>query len=380
MRTQTRTTTFAVDPVDANPELLPTEKAKASVQKLLGTPVEACDGYTADVVRQPGFHTLLAAADLAYRLHFPLVLSPDAVWLTIAQGLAAHVNNNAEALRSRFVSHDGKAAIKVRRHDFVRGSAENPWAEVFPAFCEKLREYVGEETHRLIVCDFSTTGPTEKAASEIVLMDSMQSYFSLDFQTLCGVPAVTLEGSVEDWEKVHGRVGRLGRYGLEWWTDQVREITAEFVHAARGEPNATFWRNLYKESGGSGGPYLSGWLPRLLPYLKTPGGGAAARNRLLEKPLDQPVGPHRGLTYAELPASTSLVPFVWEYRGTNFDYQFVAGVLTVTQDADTRAVRPRIGWAVRPTPTKETAGPALADPEARLREWLATRRPPRRGA
>jgi hypothetical protein len=52
-----------------------------------------------------------AAADLAYRHHFPLVLTPDAVWLTVAQGLARHVTNNAEALRHRLVAHEGRALI-----------------------------------------------------------------------------------------------------------------------------------------------------------------------------------------------------------------------------------------------------------------------------
>src|SRR6516225_3612447 len=96
--TATRTTTFAVDSVPVGTTPLPTEKIKTSVERFLGTPVEACDSYTADVVRQPGFHTLIAAADLAYRRHFPLVLTPDAIWLTIAQGFAHHVNNHAETL------------------------------------------------------------------------------------------------------------------------------------------------------------------------------------------------------------------------------------------------------------------------------------------
>ena len=47
------------------------------------------------------------------------------------------------------------------------------------------------------------------------------------------------------------------------------------------------------------------------------------------------------------------MPFAWHYRGETFDYQFLAGVMAVTQDADSRAIRPRIGWAVRPTSTSE---------------------------
>jgi hypothetical protein len=361
--TATQTTTFAVDDVSARTGMLPTEKVKESVQKLLGIPVEACDSYSTDVVQQPGFHTLIAAADLAYRLHYPLVLSPDAIWLTIAQGFANHVNNDAETLRPRLVSHQGKVRIEVRRDDFVRGSPENPWAEVWPIFSEQIKEHLGAPTHGLIVADFSTTGPREKAASEVVLMDCVQSYFSYEFHTLCGIPAVTLEGTVEDWEKVHDRVGRLGEYDLSWWTDQVRAITEEFVKAAKGQPTHSFWKGLYKEDDGSGGPYLSGWLVRLLPYLKhreyrcrvandyrtgyfTPW-ETNLRNFMLEKPPEEG-GWMCGLTHSQLPSSASKVPFVWDYLGTRLDYQFVTGVLTITQDADTGAIRPRVGWAVSP--------------------------------
>ncbi len=335
---------------------------------MLGTPVEACDSYTASVVEQPGFHSLIAAADLAYRGHFPLVLTPDAIWLTIAQGFAQHVANNAEELRGRLVPHEGKANLKIQRDDFVRGSPENPWQEVWPAFCDQIREHIGAEAHGLVVCDFSTTGPTERAASEVVLMDAVQSYFECSFLTRCGIPAVTLEGTVEDWEKVHERVVRLGRYDLSWWTDKVEPIVDEFIKAAQGSPTPSFWKGLYKEDNGSGGPYVNGWLVRLLPYLKhrdfvctvpndyrtgryTPW-RTDLRNFMLERPLE---GGERmsGLTHDRLPSSVSAVPFAWHYRGEKFDYQFLAGVTAVTQDAATRALRPRIGWAVRPTPTSE---------------------------
>jgi hypothetical protein len=362
--TTTKGTTFAVDDVRVGTEMLPTERLKESVEKLLGTPVEACDSYTATVVQQPGFHSLVAAADLAYQGHFPLVLSPDVIWLTLAQGFARHVANNAEQLRARIVPDGGRATLAVRRDDFFRGSSENPWAEVWPAFCDQIRDHIGAEAHGLVVCDFSTTGPVERAASEVVLMDAVQSYFQYRFVTLCGIPAVTLEGSVEDWEKIRERVGRLAQYDLAWWTDRVGPVIDEFVKAAKGSPTASFWKGLYKEDNSSGGPYVSGWLVRLLPYLKH-------RDFVCQVPNDYRTGyytPWRtdlrnfmldggprmgGLTHDQLPSSVSAVPFTWEYEGEGFDYQFLAGVTAVTQDGGTRAVRPRVGWAVRLTPKGE---------------------------
>ena len=60
-----------------------------------------------------GEHGLVNAVHLAFSQHRPLVLTPDAVWLTLAQGFAQHINNHAEALRSRFVGHKGKIELRV---------------------------------------------------------------------------------------------------------------------------------------------------------------------------------------------------------------------------------------------------------------------------
>src|SRR5512138_81120 len=55
-----------------------------------------------------GVHPLLGAVGRAFAEHRPLVLSPDAVWLTIAQGVATHVRLHAEELRPRLVGHQGR--------------------------------------------------------------------------------------------------------------------------------------------------------------------------------------------------------------------------------------------------------------------------------
>jgi hypothetical protein len=347
---------FAVDAVTVGQEPLPTEKAHVSVATLLGTPIEACDTYHTDVVQQPGFHSLFGAVCCAYQLHLPLVLTPDVIWLTIAQGLANHVNVHAERLRSRLVPHDGKKLIEVRRDDFVKGSPENPWPEVWPEFSSAIKKAIGPETHGLILNDFSTTGPTERAASEVVLMDCMQSYFEYRFVTKCGIPEVTLEGTLQDWRKVCAKVEQLEQFDLDWWTDDLKQIATEFVQAAEGRPNVAFWKAVYKQEDASGGPYTSGWLVRLLPYLKQrefknnrlSTWRTDLRNPWLGRPLLQNADAFEGVTDDQLPSSASLVPFVWEYLGSEFEYQFIGGVLTVTQDKESRAVRPRIGWAVRP--------------------------------
>jgi hypothetical protein len=142
-------------------------------------------------------------------------------------------------------------------------------------------------------------------------------------------------------------VQRLAQYHLKWWTDDVLQITAEFAAAANGNPDRSFWSAIYKQEDESGGPFTQGWLVRLIPYLRrNEGGPADFRNPLLGRRLVGNQG-IAGITEDQLPSSASQVPFVWRYYETNYDYQFVAGLLTVEQDKTSRAIRPRAGWAVR---------------------------------
>jgi hypothetical protein len=58
-------------------------------------------------------HPLLSAVGRAFAEHRPLVLCPDAVWLTIARGVAQHIRLHAEELRPRLVSHTGRKRLTV---------------------------------------------------------------------------------------------------------------------------------------------------------------------------------------------------------------------------------------------------------------------------
>ena len=260
--------------------------AKLVVESLLGAPVEACSDYQRDdMIGTPGYHSFFYTVEQAFREHRPLALSPDMFWLLIAQGFAQHMHLNAEEMRHCFVEHEGKEKIEVRRDDFFKGSPENPWDEVFPVFSDKIRGYIGDENHGNIVVDFSTTGKAEKAANEIVLMESMKAYFKYEFSTLCGIPEVTLEGEVADWEKLRDKTEGLGKaYNVQWWTDHVHPLFDRIARNVAGADDPDLWVNFYKVGGGSGGPYINGWIVTLLPYIKgyRTNGVPSIRNKTVE--------------------------------------------------------------------------------------------------
>src|SRR4051794_12045566 len=222
-------TTFAVDPVAPRFAPLPTIKTHQSVARLLGSPAEACCDYHDDCLADDGsFHSFLRAAEIAYGSHRPLSLSPDMVWLTILQGVAQHVVNHAETLRGRLVQHPGRLRIVVRHDDFVIGSPENPWPEVFGAFREAVIASAGERGATL-GCDFGTTGPVERAASDVVLLGAFRPYYEYEAVAACGIPSVTLEGDVADWGRLLAKLDLLDDLDLDWWLAHLRPIVEQFV-------------------------------------------------------------------------------------------------------------------------------------------------------
>ena len=122
---------FGVDDVVPAGDLLPTRPLRSlwpEAMAIGGDPVRP-------LLEPDGIHPLLSAVGKAFAEHRPLVLSPDAVWLTIAQGVAQHVRLHAEELRPRLVSHAGRKRLSVMRDGPMPADAES-WAELVAALAK----------------------------------------------------------------------------------------------------------------------------------------------------------------------------------------------------------------------------------------------------
>ena len=346
--------TFAVDRVSPATQPLPRGRFEELLVNRTGgvKPESYSSPIGVPVERFMGVNAFVAAVNEAYANHYPLVLTPDAIWMCIAQGLAQHINANAEKLRSMFVEHEGKKEIQVRRDDFVKGSPANPWPEVFDEFSEQIRKHVGEKTHDLLTPEYSTTGAVEKAAAQVVLMDSFKEYFSYSVATSCGIPQITLEGTVDDWKKLRERTLGLAQYDLDWWVEALEPVLDQFVAAASGSVDQQFWSTMYKQMNMSGGSYVTGWIITLFPYVGY-SSSSLKRNRFLTS--WQELRPFSGVTTGCFPLGVVSTPFKWLYFETEYAMCFYAGFMTVTQDHDSLAIRPEIGWAVADEKDRETA-------------------------
>jgi len=342
-------------------------------------PVEAWSHRTPRLLAQVEDHPFVAALHLAYAGHRPIALSPDMIWLLVCQGAANHIHANTQALRARFVQHPGRFTLEVEIRDdprFRKGSARTPWPEVFDEFSKRIAQHIGPR-HELLLPSFSTTGPVERAAAEIVLLDATQKYFHYSTtEFVCGIPSIMLEGSAADWQVLADRVDGFADLDLEWWLRLLRPVLEQFASAAAGDLDRAFWRAIYRHHPREACPApdsAAGWFGVLFPYLVDQDGWATRRNPWLSGARDvaELLEPQRAIRAAgsagntspdpdpgvvrdgEVPGGLSKAPFVWVQRDAagellhRWEMELIAGFIGVAQNPETLALRPEIGWAVR---------------------------------
>ena len=336
--------TFKVDKVELATNLLERSTIEEQVTTRVKVKCEALFHTEKEIVSVARMdNKFVATVHTAYSDHYPLVLTPDVIWMCIAQGFAMHVNSNAQKLRHLFVEHEGKKKLNVSRDDFVKGSPSNPWPEVFDAFSAQIQAAVGDKVYGALTPSFTTTGPVERAAAQLVIMDAFKEYFEYRVNTLCGIPEITLEGTIGDWTALKEKAMALRDFDLSWWTDELGIVLEQFVEAASGRVDQQFWSSIYKVRYGSGGPHISGWICTLFPYI----GDDKWRNPFLKSwRSSSDEAWFHGMTSDSFPPGLCSTPFIWYYLGTEYPMSFYSGFMAVSQDPSTLALRPEIGWAV----------------------------------
>lgn len=283
---------------------------------------------------------------LAYAHHRPIILTPDAMWILICHGFSQYVNHEPDKFRDYLVSHQGKETLLIQTSPETTSEQK----------VEKFASLIGKETKgdlaEVMTCNFSTTGMVERMVSQIVMMDAVKPYFDyLEFLIGCGIPSVTLEGTPDDWKLLREKTRRLGEFGVSEWTDRLDPILEQFVAASQGMPDPDFWWNmaikgrprnfhLLEVGGGCLSPAgeptkFDGWFLEFIPF-------DANWSRPQKIAYDHNLIP--------LMTSVPIIQYVDDGAGNCLGINALelrAGIVGLSQDNETMALRPEIGWLVR---------------------------------
>ncbi len=376
---------FVVDAVEPYQSQLALVDAQAHfAQRIKRLLIQISHNPAQMLVKTSNDNSLIQTIHLAFSQHYPLVLSPDCIWLTIAQGFANHVNCHAEHLRQRFVAHEDKQKLEIE----VDGlSDQAAWVHAIELWAQLLNRKLPVNLAQTLQCDFSTTTSAIRTASQIVLMESFEHYFDYSAVCICGIPNITLLGTPADWRSLAERVQRLAAYDLAWWTERLEPICAGLILTSEGQPPHSFWQQLYKPYDQYGGEVVTGWIADLFPYINDAKQRPTLRNPLFEQPrttllngeLDHELdfvhdylvsrnmlvqhlfgeSPNsdsaptktivvgEGITNSSFPSGLSSVPITVKMPdGSIHELACVAGLIGTHFDVTAQALSAEIGWAV----------------------------------
>ena len=284
----------------------------------------------------------------AYADHRPLVLSPDMVWLIISQGFSRYVNAHTEEIRDLLVFHEGNMELVVNSNNNIL-LPTGDWELLLNDFSACIARNTKGELADLMTANFSTTGITERIASQVSLMDVVKKYFIYtNIAGACGIPSITLKGSPDDWQKVLDKVRSLKKYHLEKWVSDLEPILMEFFKASKGKHNTSFWQNIVKKrridqimvgnwclTDPKKITYLDGWFLKFFPNALGETSDSVIWNTDMPQEIVR-VSFRQVLTDPDTGVPLDSIPM-----------QLWAGFVGVEEDAKTRALTPKIGWLAR---------------------------------
>ncbi|CAG8448487.1 10119_t:CDS:1 [Diversispora eburnea] len=286
-------------------------------------------------------HGFTSAIIHAYTLHQHLRFSPDDVWLTVAQGVGKHILINAERFRNIFFDHEGQKGVTVEARDIIKPvnkSFKDDWLQAVARLSDDIDKRVKKvDLKKHLECNFSTSTNASITASKIILLEAMKKGFSYELRGGCGIPKVTLDGTLEDWLKLQEKVAKIRDFGLglDFWLDRLKPVIAQFVSTYKGDVDEKFWSmavfevpyNSYEAT-----PCWDGWISAFFPHNKS--GSEIKKNQIIPN---------------EIPSGLVYVPFdLIVVQGDIFKLNFAAGFFGARQEKvnEEYIVSPVIGWYI----------------------------------
>ena len=307
--------------------------------------------YTLDTKEATIFNheksSLIQGLVLAYKNHYPITITPDMIWILVLQGFSRFMEKHAEKVREIFVNFSGKKELKVERNGLTPYTAtKEDWDGIMKEFVEKIGTNVGQETVDNLECNFSTTSQVAQVTSQVSIMSSMKQYFTYKVRMLgCGISTISLEGSMEDWEKIKSKLEFLSTKGLEWYTKHLIPIIDKIIESKNyynyngqlSEELIEFWKGMIRLKG-QGGLYephmINGWIVKFIPNL-------SEKYPQVYEEINERNVPDQIIC---CPMELTFIPS----KGKKIEYScsLFSGFYGMVQDKETFNVRPVIGYAI----------------------------------
>ena len=288
-----------------------------------------------------GKKSLIRGLMLAYGQHYPITISPDMILLLFLQGYSKFMEKNSEKLRHIYVNFQDKKTLTVVRKGITPETAKpKDWEGIISEFTQKIKEEVGENIISNLECNFSTTDPVQLATSQMTIMSAMKQYFTYKaIMLVCGISAINLEGTLEDWEKLKKQLEYFSReeFGLNWWIKHLIPIIEKIIETKIyynenkdiNNELRNFWKDIIRVKKGEiyKPDVIDGWIVRFIPNI--------SENRINYELDDK-----------QIPDQILNCPLKLIFENIEYDCSLASGFYGMIQDEKNFGIKPVIGYAI----------------------------------
>ena len=284
----------------------------------------------------------------AYKNHYPITITPDMIWLLFLQGYSRFMEKYHDWVRNSYVNFENKKTIKVARIKMIPEKAtKEEWQDIIDEFTEKMKNNVGDNIISSLESNFSTTSKIALTASQVSIMSAMKQYFTYKCLMYgCGITSITLEGSLEDWQKIKSKLEFFSKKEmcLLWWIKHLIPIIDEIIMTKNyydqnktiNEEIRNFWKDMIrlKEGKNYDPNYINGWIIKFIPNYDE------QKPKLYEELKEDDV-PDQIIS-----CPMELIALNLNRTKTIYQCSLASGFFGMTQNEDTFNVKPVIGYAV----------------------------------
>ena len=294
-----------------------------------------------------GKKSLFGGLMRAYADHYPITISPDMILLLFLQGYSRFMEKHSEKLRNIYVNFQGKKILTVTRKGITPETAKpEDWRGIIGEFTQGIKGEIGENIISNLESNFTTTNSVTLTTSQISVMSSMKNYFKYEVMLpVCGISSITLEGSLEDWEKIKAKFEFFSKekFGLNPWIKSLIPIIDKIIETksyynqkkAITEEIRNFWKDIIRVK--RGGIYqpdvIDGWIIKFVPNV-------SGENPTIYKKLEDDNIPDQVLS---CPLKLRLINGTKEIE---YDCALASGFYGMIQDKETYNIKPVIGYAI----------------------------------
>ena len=294
-----------------------------------------------------GKKSLIRGLMEAYGNHYPITVSPDMFLILFLQGYSRFMEKNSEKLRNIYVNFEGKKTLIVQRAGITPETANSKdWQGIIDEFTQKIKGEIGENIISNLESNFTTSNSVTLATSQMSIMSAMKNYFIYKaIMCVCGISSITLEGSLEDWEKIKQKFEFFSKeeFGLNSWVKYLIPIIDKIIETKiYYNQNKTinneirnFWKDMIRvKRGGCYKPdVIDGWIIKFIPNL-------SEKEPTIYKHLND----------YEIPDEILNCPLKLIFTNGSctieYDCSLASGFYGLIQDKTTFNIKPVIGYAI----------------------------------